>query len=151
MGVYDMPNAGTYATKGTNFIGTGNQNPYTLIFTFTKPILSFGLAITDFADIIPSTISVQVQSGASTTVLTGPSTATKLADGNLLFFGLTTTDMPMTEIRLISNSSDPIGIDAVQYSFAPVPEAGGLIIWSVLGLCVGIKAWHRRPIPPRCH
>jgi hypothetical protein len=112
------PNAGTVPTEGIKFVEAAGRSsvaaPIEITFTFDDPIASFGLHIGDFGDL--ASIGELTLSTDNVDELVIATTPPQLANGNVLFFGITDTN-PFTTIQLTKTTeTDGITIDEVYFS-----------------------------------
>jgi len=146
LGIHQNPYLQLHPTDGAKFAGWAAQPAYhDVTFTFTQPVLAFGVMITDALDggIGSAALLMSTNGGDSITVASGV-----LASGNEIFAGLI-ADTPFTSVTFDVTATpaggDGIGFDEVRFG-TPVPAPTALILMTsgVLGLFgVGLH-WQRR-------
>ena len=120
---------GVTPTEGTHFI-FGQS----VTFTFSTPINSFGIDLSDFGDANtcdilgtnhPCSLSISLDGGPSTPLFDTVSGIR--GDNNLLFAGAIDTDSAFTSVTLShSGGNDGVGFDRLQFGCVPGPSVVGV-------------------------
>lgn len=110
-GIYDIPNQGTFATDGVQYLRAAT-GPYSIDFSFSDTLVAFGFDVTDFGDSGSGNLLVEVTTPTGTRLFVVAGTPQPSA--NRMFFGISTATVPFTELRIIAGA-DAIGIDGIRF------------------------------------
>lgn len=118
---------GLFATDGSKYLNV-EVNDFEIDFAFATSIIAFGLNITDFGDVGGGgSLSIAVGGDAPIEIASSPPA---LANGNILFWGVT-SDTTFSSVTLTkSTTTDGIVLDEIYFLAAPtsVPAPTGLTI-----------------------
>jgi len=133
----DSLNEGPHATDGIQYLAIGHPTEMggTLAFDFFTPVNRFGINIVDFGDQQAGSLQLATNTGELFTIATNPP---QRADGNELFFGISTGSESFSRIELTSTTTnDGIGFDEAY--FASVPEPSSFLILLTIAGSGGLR------------
>ena len=133
IGIFDISNAGAFATDGSNYVSYQSGENESIVFTFDNEINAFGLDITDYGDFGSGNLTFSNSAGDMAVAgISGTQ------NGDQIFFGAVNTDFAFDTVTFTNTIlGEGFGVDKIYSAGSTVvPEPASVSVLLVGGLCL---------------